>query len=152
MADARIAVGIAVHGTQEEHLLRLPLLGYKARVGHVPVEQVGVQHLLVLQLLTELVELDAVVTPGVRGEVQADLCFRDVEHATLLVRLDLPPNWAAWVGVEVCDCGLDFHLCSPTLRLTRYATPVVAYQAYRLPYCRELLPKVAANIDFVNYR
>ena len=105
--DAQVAAGVAVNRSPEEDVagvttrVLLPLLGNELRILKEIIENVGVEHELVRQLLAELVAIDALPILLVGRQMQLDLGGVESELAALLVRLHRPAAWHERVGVAV---------------------------------------------------
>lgn len=105
VADAQVAVTVAVDRAPEEDVHPLPVLGDEVGVREVEVEDARVQDRLVLQLLAELIAFDAPRLLLLR-EVQRDL--GRVDHAALGVLLDGPAVGDVGRGVAVDQNLLAF--------------------------------------------
>ncbi len=109
VADAEIAVRVAVDGAPEEHSPALPAFGDELMVGQQVVEDAGVQDGLTFQLLAKLVADDrAVLLPFI--EVESDGVAAPLELATLLVLEDFPAVGDEGVGVTVDYSSRDRDL------------------------------------------
>ena len=100
--DTQVAVGAAVDGSPEEHVLALPLFRDELGVSQQVVQDIGVEHWLGRQLLAELVALDALAVHLVRREVKLDLGQIQFELTALFMILhSFPTLRKEGVGVAV---------------------------------------------------
>ncbi|PWB38660.1 MAG: hypothetical protein C3F02_03025 [Parcubacteria group bacterium] len=110
IADAQVAVGAAVDGTPEVGVLSFPLLGNELGIFQIPIQEIGIEDRLALELLTEIVAYDPATVLLPLGEVEADLGGIKLQLPTTDVLLDLPAVRHEGVGVEVDDVFGDDDL------------------------------------------
>ena len=125
-ADAQLADRVAIGSVPEEDRIPRPVLRDQRWIREVEVEQVRVQHRLVAEMLMECVTSDETTAfLLLRGEVQIDSGLGEIELTTILVRLDLPPNGAAGVRVEVHNERVRRDHRFPRYELADLLYPVV---------------------------